>query len=176
MNDCFNHPKIEALSICHGCGKEFCKLCLGEGKEYYYCKSIECQELLKMELPINEIPLSVICPKCETKFELSEEERSRGNIYCSECDKMIDYTVNPPKLKDVGNYTELVSTLNQGDIALIKSILENGNINYYTLGEVFLSVRPLLEPARFFVAESQIKEAQELFKDFDFNIYGIYTK
>ena len=175
MNTCFNHSEKEALSICHGCGKEFCKSCLDEGIEYYYCVNPKCQEMLKKELPSYKVPESVICPNCESELDLSEEERIVGKIHCPECDKMIDYDVDPPKISDVENYTEILSSLNQGDIALIKSILENGDINFYILGEVFLSVRPLLEPAIFFVAESQVKEAQELLKNFDFNIYGIST-
>ena len=113
---------------------------------------------------------------CESELELSDEEMITGKTHCPKCDKIIDYTVEPPKVLDVEDYIEIYSSLNQGDIALIKSILDNNNINYYIVGELFLSVRPLLEPARFFVAESQIKQTQKLFKEFEFSIFGISTK
>ena len=40
---CINHPKEEALSFCHVCGKYFCKSCLVEGAEFYYCYDEKCQ-------------------------------------------------------------------------------------------------------------------------------------
>jgi len=176
MNTCFNHSEIEAFSICHGCGKEFCESCLDEGKEYYYCINPGCQELLKRELPSYKVLENATCPQCGNELELSENERIIGKIHCQECDKIIDYTVTPPKISEVENFMELLSSFNQGDIALIKSILEDGAISYNVVGEIFLSVRPLLEPVRFFVADSQVKKAHELLKNFDFNLYGISTK
>ncbi|MCF6269205.1 MAG: DUF2007 domain-containing protein [Melioribacteraceae bacterium] len=176
MNTCFIHSEKEALSICRGCGKTFCELCLDEGKEYYFCKNSECQELLKKELPSYKVSESVICTKCESELELSEEERIFGKIHCPECDAMIDYTEVPPKLLDREHYTEILSSLNQGDIALIKSILEDGKVDYYILGELFLSIRPLLEPVRVFVNENHVEKAKMLLENFDLNIFGISTK
>jgi len=40
---CHNHPKRQALSLCHSCGRDYCAACLNEGKEYYYCKDAACQ-------------------------------------------------------------------------------------------------------------------------------------
>jgi hypothetical protein len=62
--------------------------------------------------------------------------------------------------------------MNQGDIALIKSILEDANIDYYVFGENFLSVDPLIQPAKFFVNENQIDEVKELLKDIKLSIWG----
>jgi transcription elongation factor Elf1 len=176
MNKCIIHNDKEALSICHGCGKDFCEICLDEGTEYYYCKNPECQNLLKNELPQIKILDNIFCPQCKTEFKLSDEEKTIGKIHCNECDKILDFTVDPPKLLDIDNYTELISTLNQGDIALIKSILDDAEIDYIILGESFLSVRPLLEAARIFVNASQINEAQAIIKDLELNIFGISTK
>jgi hypothetical protein len=176
MNNCFNHPKVEALSICHSCGKEFCELCLDEGKEYYYCKNSECHESLNKELQIEKFSKSVVCPGCKTEFEISAEEHSKGKIHCTECDKIINFILNPPKLMDIENYAELFSTLNQGNIAIIRSILDNNEIDYYILGESFLSVRPLLEAARIFVATSQIEEAKKILEDLDLNTFGVSIK
>jgi len=39
---CKNHPLKEAISYCHNCGNYFCKDCLNEGKEYYYCNTNDC--------------------------------------------------------------------------------------------------------------------------------------
>lgn len=175
MKTCFNHPDKEAMSVCHGCGKDYCKQCLDEGKEYYYCKNPECQKLLKAEVPFRELPEKIMCPGCGSELKLSKEERETGKIHCSECEAFIDFNFNPPKIINKENYVELLYSLNQGDIALIQSMLDDGKIDYYIAGGNFLSVRPLLEPARFFVNESQLEEAKELLKDFKLNIWGAST-
>jgi len=172
MKSCFNHPEKKAHSICHGCGKDYCELCLDEGKEFYYCRNPECQILLKKELYTDVLPANTICPNCKSGLELSEDERISGKVHCPECEALIDFKVNPPKVLNRENYVELLSSLNQGDIGLIKSILGNSNIDYYVFGENFLSVDPLIQPARFYVNESQEEEAKELLKDFKLHIWG----
>ncbi len=172
MKSCFNHTDKKAFSICHGCGKDYCKECLDEGKEYYYCKNPECQKLLLEELPPEQFPVKIICPNCSDELELEDDERTSGKVHCPECEAVIDLRVNPPGLLKNKNYVELLSSLNQGDIALIQSILDDSEIDYYVLGENFLSARPLLEPARFFVNENQLEEAKEVLKDFKLNILG----
>ncbi len=49
MNYCSKHMDREALSFCHNCGKYYCKECLIEGKEYYYCNDSECSKLRQAE-------------------------------------------------------------------------------------------------------------------------------
>src|SRR5690554_6928537 len=41
-NFCTNHPQKQAISFCHNCGNYYCKDCLNEGKEYYYCNNEDC--------------------------------------------------------------------------------------------------------------------------------------
>ncbi len=176
MNDCFNHPDKKAFSICHGCGKEFCESCLDEGIEYFFCKNSECQKLFRIELPPIEAPENIICPNCDSELELSDDERIKGKTHCPECESVIDFTVNPPKVLEKENYTEIISSLNQGGIALIKSIFDDGDIDYQIFGENFLSVRPLLEPARIFANTNQMEKVQELLKDFDLKIFGVSAK
>jgi hypothetical protein len=172
MKNCYNHPNEKALSVCHSCGKDYCAECLSEGKEYYYCKNPECQKILNKELQQDKLPANVICPNCESAIELSEEERISGKAHCTECEALIDFNFGPPKILDKEKYVELLSSLNQGDIGLIKSILEDSNIDYYVFGENFLSVDPLIQPARFYVNEEQAEEAKELLKDFELRIWG----
>lgn len=49
MYNCSKHLDREALSFCHNCGKFFCRECLTEGKEYYYCSAPECRAILIRE-------------------------------------------------------------------------------------------------------------------------------
>jgi uncharacterized protein YbaR (Trm112 family) len=180
MKYCFNHPEKKAFSICRGCGKDYCEVCLVEGTEYYFCKNPECQKILDDEISgkneiLIKLPEIVLCPACESELELSEDERNESKVHCPECEAFIDFNNNPPKILLKANYIELLSSLNQGDIALIKSMLDDAKIFYYVVGENFLAIRPLLEPARFFVNEQQLKEAADLLKDFKLNIWGVST-
>ncbi|MHB8906898.1 MAG: hypothetical protein ACYC4T_02120 [Melioribacteraceae bacterium] len=172
MENCVNHPQKKAISICHSCGQHYCELCLDAGNEYYYCKKAECQELLRKELPIQLLSPEIICPNCSDNIELSDTERSSRKFHCPECESFIDFTFDPPKILNRENYVELLSSLNQGDIALIKSILDDGLIDYYVLGENFLNVDPLIQPAKFYVNGTQLEEAKGLLKDFELHIFG----
>lgn len=49
MYNCTKHLDREALSFCHKCGKFYCKECLTEGKEYYYCSDPECQKQWRID-------------------------------------------------------------------------------------------------------------------------------
>ena len=69
-------------------------------------------------------------------------------------------------------FTEILVTFNQGDIAFIKSLFEANDIQYYIEGENFLQVRPLVAPARIKVDILQIEEAKELLKDFEGGQFG----
>jgi uncharacterized protein YbaR (Trm112 family) len=172
MKHCFNHLDKKAYSVCHNCGKDFCEECLDEGKEYYYCKNPECLKTLKAETVISPLPEVVVCPNCESELELSESERESRQVHCPECESFIDFNQNPPKIVDDKNFVEICSSLNMGDVALIKSILDDAGIEYYAYGENFMAVRPLLEPIRFFVNEGQLEEAKELLKDFKLHVWG----
>lgn len=57
---------------------------------------------------------------------------------------------------------ELVSTFNQGDIAMIKSLLESEGIDYLAHGENFNQIRPFIQPVRFMVAEDMLDRARTL--------------
>ena len=172
MKFCVNHPDEKAFSICHGCGKDYCESCLDEGKEFYYCKNPECQRLLLEELPAEPLPVNIICPNCSCELDLLDDERTSRKVHCPECEALIDLGVNPPKVLNKENYVELLSSLNQGDIALIRSILDDSEVDYYVFGENFLGVDPLIQPARFFVNENQLEKAKEVLKDYHLNIWG----
>ena len=60
------------------------------------------------------------------------------------------------------DYKELLRTFNQGDIALIKSILEAEKIEYYLKGENFNLVRPLAVAPIFMVRADQLDTAKEV--------------
>lgn len=70
-------------------------------------------------------------------------------------------------------YTEVFSSRNQGDIALLKSFLDDSDIDYYVVGEDFLAIYPLIQPAKFYVLNDQANEAKALLNGFNTNLFGV---
>ncbi len=66
--------------------------------------------------------------------------------------------------------------MNQGDIALAISILDDGGFDYYIAGQNFAQIDPLIQPARFFIRNDQLKDAIERLKNVDFNIFGVSAR
>ena len=47
---CKNHPEQDAISFCHSCGDSYCRECLIEGPEYYYCKKEICKNKMQNDI------------------------------------------------------------------------------------------------------------------------------
>ncbi len=171
MEKCVNHPERNAFSICHGCGRHFCEECLNAGTDFNYCNSPECQKKLQEELESRKIG----CPNCQSELSISGDEFQSGGFRCPECDSFIVLLDGKPEVLADKNYVQLLSSLNQGDIAIIKSMLDDAEVDYYVTGENFLAVRPLLEPAVFYVDEKDLELAKDILKDFELHLFGFST-
>lgn len=62
------------------------------------------------------------------------------------------------------DFEYILSSINPGEIALIKSVLESEGLTYYIKGDNLLYV-PLTEPARVMVRKDQVQQAKDLLKD-----------
>ncbi len=172
MEKCPNHPDKNAVYTCHSCGKHFCELCLTESGDFYYCKNPKCREKVKNTI-LPDLPEEIICPNCSENLELEEKERISLQVHCPECDSLIDYTTEPPTMINPEEYVEITSSINQGDIGVIRSLLDDAKIDYYIFGENFLVISPLLQPARVFVVQDQVEEAKKILKNVDIHIFGV---
>ncbi len=175
MEKCYNHPERNAYSLCHSCGRHFCEDCLTAGVEFYYCNSAECQKRLKADLQNSLNDRDIVCPNCQSELNISYEELQIGGFRCPECDSFIVLLNGKPEVLADKNYVQLLSSINQGDIAIIKSMLDDAEVDYYATGENFLSVRPLLEPVIFYVNELNLELAKEILKDFELHLFGFST-
>lgn len=107
----------------------------------------------------------MICRRCKTEYDNSVKE-------CADCKipLVVELSVEPKK--EPIEYEELLSTYNQGDIAIIKSVLNSENIIYFIKGEYFNLVRPLVQPAILMVSKDQAARAKDLLKNYKLQYRG----
>ena len=109
----------------------------------------------------------MFCPKCGAEYR-------EGFTHCSDCDVDLVKELPKEKTKPIREATEddktfigVLSTYNLGDIALIRSILDNEGIEYYLQGENTASIRGYMDPTILMVRSDQVEVVKELLKDFD---------
>jgi uncharacterized protein YbaR (Trm112 family) len=170
MENCYNHPERKAYSVCHICGKHFCEDCLTAGTEFYYCKSPECQTKFKEDNEGDLTRKEIVCPNCRSVLNVDKYELESGSFRCPECDAFVVILNGKPELPEDKNYVRLLSISNQGDIAIIKSMLDDAGIDYYAWGE-----NSMYDPIVIYVNANQINLAKEILKDFEFHLFGFST-
>lgn len=110
----------------------------------------------------------MFCPKCKTEYEDWVKE-------CADCKiPLVVELPAEPKGEPI-EYEELLSTYNQGDIAIIKSVLDAENIIYYFKGENFNLLRPLVQPAILMVSKDQLERAKGILKNYKLEYRSIIT-
>ena len=118
----------------------------------------------------------MFCPKCKAEYV-------KGIIVCKECNVPLVERLpkerkprkKPKKIHLELKYVELLITFNKGEIAVIKSILDDAGIDFYFKGELFQMVGMFSDPARLMVREDQIKEAWKLLHHLDFKFSAVPT-
>lgn len=108
----------------------------------------------------------MFCPKCGAEYR-------EGFTHCPDCD--VDLVEELPKSKSKNQkeeteenttFVHVLSTYNLGDIALIKSILDNEGIEYFLQGENTAYIRGYMDPTILMVKNDQVEIVKELLKDF----------
>ncbi|HKJ67094.1 MAG TPA: hypothetical protein VKA68_04005 [bacterium] len=105
------------------------------------------------------------CSRCDSRFS-SKLKR------CPHCGSRLSrWSDNSPDRRDQVKarhleYVKVLSTFNNGDVAIMKSILDGGDILYYFMGEHFNAVDPLIQPMRLYVAKEQVSTVKELLQTF----------
>ncbi len=113
----------------------------------------------------------MFCPKCKTEYV-------PGITQCADCHTPLVYDL--PKEEDrpatfSNDYIEwapLITTHYHADIALIKSILESEQIDYWVQGEF----RGFSTGVIIHVDKARLQDAQELIKDLKLNPVGYSTR
>jgi len=100
----------------------------------------------------------MFCPNCRTEYV-------EGVNQCPDCNVKLVAELPETPASEFVDYVEVVATFNPVDIAMIRSLLEGGDIDFYLHGENFNYVEPMVQPARLMVRKDQVDEVKEILKD-----------
>jgi hypothetical protein len=103
----------------------------------------------------------MFCPNCKAEYQ-------EGITHCSDCDA--DLVVSLPEREvneDNATFIPILSTYNLGDIAVLRSILDDQGIEYFIQGENTAYIRGYMDPSILKVREDQVQTVRELLKNFD---------
>ncbi len=113
----------------------------------------------------------MFCPNCKAEYR-------EGFTVCADCNVKLVHSLEE-KDKKAESYKEsqndditfipVLSTYNLGDIALIKSLLDNEGIEYFLQGENTAYIRGYMDPTILMVREDQVSTVKELLKDVKIN-------
>ena len=101
----------------------------------------------------------MFCPNCKAEYR-------EGFTHCSDCD--VDLVASLPELaekeKDDDDVTfiPVLSTYNLGDIALLRSILDDQDIEYFLQGENTSYIRGYMDPTILMIKDDQVETTKEL--------------
>ena len=109
----------------------------------------------------------MVCPNCGAEYVGGVNE-------CYDC--RIPLVSQMPPRPEPLQFQEILRTFNQGDIAVIRSVLEDAEIEYFFRGEIFNLVDPLIQPARLFVRKDQAEETRELLHGLNVSFLGVSAR
>ena len=104
----------------------------------------------------------MICPECKAEYR-------EGYTKCADCevelvDKIIAEDEGSSELEEI-IFETVMTSFNQGEIALAKSLLESNNIQCFVQGESFNSLFRTSIPVSIKVPEEYSNQAKEVLKE-----------
>jgi hypothetical protein len=108
----------------------------------------------------------MFCPECKAEY-------LDGVTTCAGCGVPL-VAVLPPEPDHSGEgFVHVLSTYNAGDVAVVQSILEGTDIEYFIKGKNFNEMEPLVQPAQLYVARHQVNTVKELLDDVKIRFLGV---
>lgn len=107
--------------------------------------------------------MAIICPKCRSQYDITLFEF--GKTLKCDC----GYVIDPNKNQREYKFVKVYSSPKQGEIALIKSLLDGEKIPYYVKGENFATLygpADGLSTMDIMIQEEYFEDVKELLKDF----------
>jgi hypothetical protein len=111
----------------------------------------------------------MFCPQCKSEYV-------DGVTECVDCDAPLVNVLPPEPDHSEGSYVRVLSTYNAADIAVVKSILDDAEIDYYFQGEGFNGVSPLIQPTVLYVIQEHEEDAREALRGVDLRYMGLAAR
>ena len=103
----------------------------------------------------------MFCPECRTEYR-------EGFTVCSDCGTALvpELLPEPPPeiLSEVADFEEVLGFMDEGAVAIVKSLLDEEDIEYYIVGEFSVSKGP---DQKLMVRKDQAERAREILKDLE---------
>ncbi len=96
----------------------------------------------------------MFCPQCKSEYLI-------GITECVDCRVPLLSVLPSEPDHSTNGYVRVLATYNAADIAIVKSILDDAEIDYYFEGEGFNGVSPLIQPTVLYVLHHQEEEARK---------------
>jgi len=106
------------------------------------------------------------CPICRYEYQ-------EGVTKCPDDGVDLVAELPPEDTEEYIEYTEILETFNPGDVAILKSILDEEDITYYFHGENFGRMGAMMEPSRLMVKTDEADDARELIAGLKLNTNAI---
>ncbi len=113
-----------------------------------------------------ERKVGMFCPVCRSEYV-------EGVTECHDCRVPLVKVLKDPLDEPPIEFEEVLQTYNQGDIAVIRSLLDNEDIQYFFRGEIFNLVDPLIQPAKLHVRKDQSKRVREMLANLNVTFLGV---
>ncbi|MGB2957858.1 MAG: hypothetical protein WBG01_17685 [Bacteroidota bacterium] len=106
------------------------------------------------------------CPECGYEYVEGIKE-------CADC--RVPLVEERPRQirRHPKEFQEVLSTYNQADIALIKSILDDERVEYVWLGETFSQIGQLIQPATLVVLKEHVERTKETLSHLKVTFFGV---
>lgn len=111
----------------------------------------------------------MFCPVCRSEY-------MEGIAECHDCHVALVAELTDPLDVPPIEFEEVLRTYNQADLAVIRSVLDDGEIEYFFRGEIFNLTYPLVQPARLFVRKDQAARVRELLGEFNVTFMGLSVR
>lgn len=100
----------------------------------------------------------MFCPVCQSEYR-------EGFTECTDCRVELVDTLLPQPQPEFHEFAEIMTGCNEVQIALIKSVFDAADLDYYFDGEFSHRLIPLPLSTRLMVREDQVPEGQQILGD-----------
>ena len=103
----------------------------------------------------------MFCPECRTEYR-------EGFSVCADCETTLVPELPPEPSKEIpsagADFEEVLGFMDEGVVAIVKSLLNEEGIEYYIVGEFSVSKGP---DQKLMVRKDQAERAREILKDLE---------